>query len=246
VSQQRERFEAELRQAQPNWEAAIDNLNALAMSEMLPALAGLTPGLRSQVLSQTRSILGARGWAASVDRIEFAIDVVNDRAIRSWPSSVPSTQVDEAMDFIVNLLHPASAASRSAFSSTDDAAITAIRQINPASVAINREFAGSIFRRGTGFGFTAPVRGGARDSDPNVPVPAGSVAVGMYHTHGNGIHNGGAEVFSADDVIMCRRLARFSYLGTPAGRIKKLTPRELMSAAEQEQNPLGVFQQLLR
>jgi Domain of unknown function (DUF4329) len=248
MSQQRDLFEAELRKPQPNWEVVIDNLNALAMFEMLPALAPLTAALRTQIAGKARSILETqRGWAGAGDRIDFAVDVVNDRKITSWSSTVPDNQVDDARDFLANLLRPANSnAGRTAFQNTDDAAIAAILEINPSSIAINREFSGTVFRRGGGFGFTPPVRGGATDSNPNVPVPPGTVAVAMYHTHGNGVGHPGGEVFSGDDIFICKSMGRFSYLGTPSGRIKKLTPSALMSPAEQQQNILGVRQQTLR
>jgi hypothetical protein len=247
MSQQRDLFEAELRKPQPNWDVAIDNLSALAMFEMLPALAPLAPALRTQIASKARSILDTqRGWTGAADRIDFAVDVVNDRKITSWSSTVPDNQVDDARDFLVNLLRPASSsAGRTGFRNTDDAAIAAILEINPSSIAINREFSGTVFQRGASFGFTPPVRGGATDSDPNVPAPPGAVAVAMYHTHGNGVGHPGGEVFSANDVFICKGSGRFSYLGTPSGRIKKLTPSALLSPAERQQNPI-VRQQTLR
>jgi hypothetical protein len=248
MSQQRDLFEAELRKPQPNWEVAIDNLNALAMFEMLPALAPLTAALRTQIVSMARSILETqRGWAGAADRIDFAVDVVNDRKITSWSGTVPDNQVDDARDFLANLLRPANSnAGRAAFRNLDDAAIAAILEINPSSIAINREFSGTVFQQGVSFGFTSPVRGGATDSNPNVPVPAGTVAAAMYHTHGNGVRHPGGEVFSGDDIVICIRMRRFSYLGTPTGHIKKLTPSALMTQAERQQNPLGVQQQTLR
>jgi hypothetical protein len=248
MSQQRDLFEAELRKAQPNWDVAIDNLNALAMFEMLPALTPLTPALRTQVVSMARSILDTlRGWTGAADRIDFAADVVNDRRLTSWSNTVPDNQVDDARDFLANLLRPAnSKAGRTAFVSTDDAAIAAILEINPSSIAINREFSGTVFQRGGSFGFTPPVRGGATDSDPNVPVPPGTAAAAIYHTHGNGVGHPGGEVFSGDDIFICIKLGRFSYVGTPSGRVKKLTPSALMTPAERQQNPLGVRQQTLR
>ena len=125
MSQQRDLFEAELRKPQPNWEVVIDNLNALAMFEMLPALAPLTAALRTQIVRMARSILETqRGWAGAADRIDFAVDVVNDRKITSWSSTVPDNQVDDARDFLVNLLRPANSnAGRAAFRFQPDASI---------------------------------------------------------------------------------------------------------------------------
>lgn len=247
MSVQRDRFEAEVRKPQPNWETVIDNLNALAMFEMLPALAGLQPAIRNEVVNQSRRILRTqRGWRGSCDRIEFAADVINDQRVTSWPSDLPNEQVEDARNFLASLLRPATnQAGREVFPTADAAAIAAIQETSPISVAINREFSGSIFKRGSRFGFTPPVRGGERDSDPNVPVPPRTTAVGIYHMHGNS--NGpGAETFSGDDMVICGRLGRFSYLGTPSGRIKKLIPSNLMSSEERRQNPLGVRQVPLR
>jgi hypothetical protein len=106
------------------------------MFEILPALAPLTPALRTHVVSNARSILHKqRGWTGAADRIDFAADVVNDRRLTSWSSTVPDNQVDDARD------------GRTAFVNTDGAAIAAILEINPTSIAINREFSGTVFQQ---------------------------------------------------------------------------------------------------
>lgn len=248
MSIQRTRFEEEVQKAQPNWEAAIDNLSALAMFEMLPALATLQDTVRGRVLEQARQILGLqRQWLGARDRIEFACDVVHDRRLTSWSRDLPEDQVEDARSFLITLLRPGkSRAKQTIFLNLDSAAIAAIEEINPTSIAINREFSGTVFQRGPSFGFTAPVRGGATDSEPNVPVPPGTTPRAIYHTHGNGVKQAGAEVFSPDDMFICGRLGRFSYLGTPSNRIKKLIPSSLMSASERKENPLGIRQVTIR
>ena len=47
MSIQCNRFEAEIRKPQPEWEPAIDALSSLAMFEMLPTLAALDPARRA-------------------------------------------------------------------------------------------------------------------------------------------------------------------------------------------------------
>jgi hypothetical protein len=248
MSLERSRFEAELRKDSPDWTVAVDNLNALSMPEMLATLMNLSPAVRADVLKQVFRILGSqRGWSASVNRIDFAMDVVSARKITSWAHDVLDAQVEDARNFLVNLLSPRSSqAERGAFSTPDAAAIAALVEINPVSIAINREFAGSIYKSGQNFGFTRPKRGNERDSDPDVPVPAGSKAVGNYHTHGNGVGNKGAEFPSGDDIMVMKRLRRLMYIGTPAGKIKKATPTEILPENERDNFPLGFKYETLR
>jgi hypothetical protein len=188
MSVERDRFQFEVGKPQPNWDTALDNLNALAMFEMLPALAGLQPDQRDEVARQADRILAIqRGWRDSADRIEFAVDVVKDRKITSYPSSIPDDQVEDARKFLIGLLSPAnSQAGRMSFSTVEAAGIAAIQEINPTSIAVNREFAGTVFQQGRVFGFTPPKEGGEKDSDPNVPAPLNTTKVGIYHTHGAG------------------------------------------------------------
>ena len=79
----------------------------------------------------------------------------------------------------------------SGFATADEAAIAALDLINPVSIRQNREYAGLIYRRTDGrFDYTRPRtqpgewhRGNA--SLEGIPIPAGSVEVGCYHTHGD-------------------------------------------------------------
>lgn len=234
MSVQRDRFEAEVRQPQPNWETAIDNLSSLAMFEMLPTLANLQPASRTEVVRQARRILASiRGWIGAFDRIEFATDVISDRRLTSWPGNLPDEQVDDARNFLINLLKPTtSQAGRARYPNADEAGIAAVQEVNPISIAIKLEFSGSVFQQGTFFGFTPSQKGEAQASDPNVPVPVGTTKVAIYHTHGTGHQNSSAaESFSIEDREICKQQSKlyghlvFNYLGTPSGRILKFVPR---------------------
>ena len=249
MSIQRNLFEMEVRKPQPDWASAVDNLSALAMFEMLPALAGLSPEKRKETVKKSWEILSVqRQWKGAFDRIDFAADVINDQRITSTPKDLAEDQIEDARKFLIVLLKvkiTSSKAGRELFSTADAAAIEGILEIIALSIAISREFSGSIFQRAGRFGFTPPVRGNERDSDPNVAVPAGSTAVGYYHTHGS-VRDGGGEIFSIDDINACKKLGRFGYLGTPSGRIKKIIPANLLPLKEQKENILGFKQVHLR
>jgi len=236
MSDERDRFEAEVRRPQPDWDTAIDKLSSLAMFEMLPSLTSLQPASRTEVVQQARRILASvRGWQGACDRIEFAADVITDQRLTSWPGSLPDEQVEDARNFLINLLRPASSqAGRAGFPNADAAGIAAIQEVNPISIAVKLEFSGSVFQRGRGtfFGFTPPKKGETTASDPNVPVPAGTTKVAIYHTHGTGYQNSSAaESFSVEDREICKQQSKrsghlvFNYLGTPSGRILKFVPR---------------------
>jgi hypothetical protein len=206
MSAQRDNFETEVRGSQPNWEKAVDNLSALAMFEMLPTLAGLPPATRAEVVNHARAILSdQRGWRGAFERIDFAADVVNDRRLTSWPSSIPNDQVEDARNFLTDLLRPTrSQAGRAGFTLADAAGIAAVGEINPTSIAIKLEFSGSVFQLGPAFGFTPPKKGEPTSADPFVPVPAGATLVAIYHTHGAGFRNStAAETFTTS--LCCRR-----------------------------------------
>jgi hypothetical protein len=66
----------------------------------------------------------------------------------------------------------------------------------------------------------------------------------MYHTHGAGIANPGAELPSGDDIMIMRAQGVFSFIGTPNNHIKKFTPNALLPPSEQQ--PFGFKQETLR
>jgi hypothetical protein len=83
-----------------SWDAAADQLNGLAMFDMLPALAKLGAG-RATAVKTIVDILNGRGWTGSADRIKWAGDVVADRRPPAvTPASVLSDQVDDARSFL--------------------------------------------------------------------------------------------------------------------------------------------------
>lgn len=238
-------FESEVNKPFPDWTKVVDNLSALAMFEMLPALAGLAATLRQQVVSQAWKLLSVeRGWKGSYDRIDFAADVVTDQKVDQNDSRVPADQIDDATNFLIELLKPAnSRAAQVGFANADDAAVAALQEIAPTTKAVGLEFAGSIYSLSGTFRFTAPKKGDATGSDSNVPVPVGTKAVAIYHTHPTVGTN--YENFSPQDLMICRgnqqlRLPpRFSYLGTPSGRIKKLIPPDLLTG--QDKDKFGIL-----
>jgi hypothetical protein len=78
-------------------------------------------------------------------------------------------------------------------------------------------------------------------SSSQVAVPKDTQWVATYHAHPAA--NPDAENFSAQDVVVSRGIRNgnsvlrpplVNYLGTPSGRIKKLTPRALLEAADVE------------
>lgn len=252
MSTHRSTFESEVKGPSPNWTNAIDNLSALAMFEMLPTLAGLSPTLRKTVVSEAWKLLSVqRNWKGSYDRIDFAAEVVTDQKVNQNDTRAPAEQIKDATNFLIALLKPApSKAVNFGFGSADDAAIAALQEIMSTTRAVGLEFAGSIFSQSGSFRFTAPQRGDATGSDSNVPVPAGTTALAMYHTHP--ANNANAENFSPQDMIICRgnpglKLPpRVSYLGTPSGKIKKLIPPDLLSGSDKARFGLLGKQVILR
>jgi Domain of unknown function (DUF4329) len=245
MSTQRSTFEGEVHAVDPNWNRALNNLNALSMSEMLDTLAGLPPDLRKKVLSQAWHILSAdRQWKGSYDRIDFAGEVVTDLRLGQGDTRAPPDQVETATNFLIARFKPAKSQALSiGFPTADAAAVAALKEILPTTNAVGLEFAGSIFSQGSSFRFTKPKRGEATSSEANVPIPGGTKLVAMYHTHPS--INPNASNFSPQDIIICRGNAtlkippRVSYLGTPAGKVKKLTPPDLLTGADKAK--FGVF-----
>ena len=252
MSPQRDAFESEVKKPSPDWTTAIDNLAALAMFEMLPALAGLSAPLRKEVASQAWKLLSVeRNWKGSYDRVDFAVDVVTDQQVNQKDTRAPADQIEDATGFSIALLKPAkSMADRAGFGSADVAAIAALQEISPTTKAIGMEFASSIFSQSGSFGFTAAKRGDATSSDSNVPVPGGTTAVGIYHTHPASTNN--PDNFSVEDLFICRgnpllKLpSRVSYLGTPSGTIKKLIPPDLLTGPDKARFGLLGKQVILR
>jgi hypothetical protein len=124
------------------------------------------------------------------------------------------------------------------FRTADEAAIAAIDEILPVSVTNNIEYSGAIVRSTINgfFQFTyADTQDDPTASDANPAIPAGTVRVGLYHTHGAGDGKTNAENFSPNDIIICigQKTVLF-YLGTPSKHIKKLIPPGLLTGDDKQ------------
>jgi hypothetical protein len=229
-----------------NWAAPANALSGLAMFDMLPALAAIDPPARDRVLTASRSAL----VRAAFERIEFAEDIVSSQAFTSSPYGLPEDQVEDARRYLLALLKPLSSQAKvTAFSSMNAAATRAIDEIKALTRAIKAEFAGSIYKQSGAYRFTPPEMGGLDWSSSQVDVPNGTQWVATYHAHP--AVNRNAENFSPQDIAICRgvkdlRPPLVSYLGTPTGRIKKLTPPALLHGADAETYSFLGKQEILR
>lgn len=230
-----------------NWSATARALGGLAMFDILPALAQVDEETRQQILRAGRGALALRAF----ERIEFAKTVISTKRMVSPPSELNEDQLNDVRRYLLAALKPAtSQASVSSFSSMDAAAIRAIDEIDTLTKAIQREFSGSIYTRGGAYEFTPPEMAVMDWSSSQVAVPRGTQWVATYHAHPAASPD--AENFSSQDVVICRGIKNghsvlrpplVNYLGTPSGRIKKLTPHELLQGADVEAyGPDGKFE----
>ena len=99
----------------------------------------------------------------------------------------------------------------------------------------------AIYKQNGAFKFTPAQMGGRDWSSSEVVVPRGTQWVATYHTHPDVNPNAGN--FSPNDIIIGRGIKKgnvvvrpplVSYLGTPRGQIKKLTPPELLEGVDAE------------
>jgi hypothetical protein len=123
-----------------------------------------------------------------------------------------------------------------AFSTADAAAIAAIQEINPTSIAKKWEYAGRIYQRAGKFFFTRATT--LKSPDDSQAGPKITTNVGTYHTHA-GAFAPTDEIFSPKDLLKATFGKEYAYLGTPYQRIIKFTPIDLLPAAEQLYYPLG-------
>jgi len=233
-----------------NWSATARALGGLAMFDILPALAQVDEETREQILLAGRGALPLGAF----ERIEFAKTVISTQMMVSPPSALHEDQVNDVRRYLLAALKPAtSQANVAGFSSMDAAAIRAIDEIDTLTKAIQREFSGSIYTRGRAYEFTPPEMAVMDWSSSQVAVPKGTQWVATYHTHPAATPD--AENFSSQDVVVCRGIRNgnsvlrpplVNYLGTPSGRIKKLTPRELLQGAEVEAYGPDGKQEVLR
>jgi hypothetical protein len=79
---------------------AANQLNALAMFEMLPALAGLGAG-RPGAVEKILASLNGRGLTGCAERIKWAGEVVAGKRLPSWqPAGFPPDQIQDAQRFL--------------------------------------------------------------------------------------------------------------------------------------------------
>ncbi|NKB76134.1 MAG: DUF4329 domain-containing protein [Gammaproteobacteria bacterium] len=108
--------------------------------------------------------------------------------------------------------------------SQHEAARSILNEINPTSVAINREHGGYIYRNADGsYASTTPIQGSVDSITLPHPVyitPAGTTTTASYHTHAGPDPRYDSENFSAQDLFSDIQFSLDGYLGTPGGQFK--------------------------
>lgn len=179
-------------------EAAAHMLSGLAMFDILPALASLDRYSRDRVLGIARAALAPGAF----QRVQFAATVVTSLKVRTPPASLPD-QVDDARRYLVGRLKPAnSQAGFASYASMNAAAFKALDEVATLTAAVQREFAGSIYKQNGAFKFTPAQMGGVDWSSSAVAVPRGTQWVAIYHTHPDVNPNAGN--FSPEDIMIGR------------------------------------------
>lgn len=104
------------------------------------------------------------------------------------------------------------------YSSQEQAGIQAIKDINPTSIKQDHEYFGFVYKNGSGYSYTSPLKTPTKDGGC-VSCPNGTIANATYHTHG-GAKKPGYEYFSTEDLSTAAKSGLNSYLGTPSGSIQ--------------------------
>jgi len=223
--------------AKSDWDAAANILSGLGMGDILPALVALEPAARESVRWGATRVL----VRAASRRIEFAMTAVSDHVLDTPSDDLPRDQLEEVRHFLLVQLSPKhSQATNTAFSTMNAAAIRAITEATPVTAALRVEFSGSIYKRGGSFRFTPPQSEFATSSSSSSnTTPHGATWVALYHTHPAG--NANAENFSPQDLMIGRGVKNGNavvrpplvlFVGTPSGRIKRLTPPALLEGTD--------------
>jgi len=108
------------------------------------------------------------------------------------------------------------------FPTQNRAARAALVDINPRSVAENREYGGSVYlNQDRSYSWAGHVAGDATSVafNPHALVPDGTRATAAYHTHGATMAGYLNEFFSLQDIIFFNFYQVDGYLGTPQGRM---------------------------
>ncbi|MGI9319304.1 MAG: DUF4329 domain-containing protein [bacterium] len=113
---------------------------------------------------------------------------------------------------------------RPRFGSQHNAARQVLNDVNPTSVAQNKEWGGYVYRNADGsYSYTNAVQGNATSvllPAPSSAAPNGSVTTASYHTHAAFDPRYDNENFSPQDIISDELFGLDGYLATPAGQFK--------------------------
>ena len=113
---------------------------------------------------------------------------------------------------------------RPRFNSQQLAARQVLNEVNPKSIAQNREWGGYVYRNGDGsYSFTNAVQGPPISvllPAPESAAPSGSVTTASYHTHAAFDPRYDNENFSPQDILSDSLFGIDGYLATPEGQFK--------------------------
>ena len=125
---------------------------------------------------------------------------------------------------------PAVGDSTPVFESEQLAAKAAADIYNPLSIRENREYMGSIYRRGGKFGYTVTAgRRGANSMEIRIPSVDWDNVVAFWHTHGNAAPD--HRYFSDTDTEMVHKFTRPFYLADYTGFLKVFRPGDKILSA---------------
>jgi len=83
------------------FDEASDQLNSLAMFEMLPALKKLNAPTRENLVKWATQMLKGRGWTGASERIRWAGELVDRKAFPGWtPTDLGQDQIQDANRFL--------------------------------------------------------------------------------------------------------------------------------------------------
>ena len=120
-----------------------------------------------------------------------------------------------------NWIDPFGLAPGDPYNSEYDAAKAAVSEVNPVSIASNREYAGVIYKNADGtYSYTPAVKGEGHDVDLPLVCPSDTILVAFYHTHGAETPEYDEEHFSNEDKVVAIVKEINAYLGTPSGYLK--------------------------
>ncbi|MCG8415894.1 MAG: DUF4329 domain-containing protein [Pseudomonadales bacterium] len=114
-------------------------------------------------------------------------------------------------------------ATQQLFASEQEAVIAAMNSFNPASIAEDREYMGTIYREGSLYGYS--VARGTRHRDRFTLRLAGDEwdrVSALWHTHGDAYPSN--RYFSDSDTRLVNRYKKPLYLGDYTGYLKRFSP----------------------